>query len=63
MKTYEYFTTSDGHRYAVEIKPIQPDWTPRQQRLARNSLTIGITFLYALVGLLGIFIGYKLFGG
>ena len=60
---YDYFTTSDGHLYAVPVKPDIPGWTPRQKRLARRIYVFAFIFLCSLVGLLGTFIGYKLLGG
>lgn len=59
---YDFFTTSDGHLYAVPVKPSVPEWTARQVRLARASIVQGVVFLQILIILLALFIAYRLFG-
>jgi len=62
MDKFDYFTTSDGRLWVVRVRERKPEWTTEQERLARNTIIFGIILTRSLVGLLFIFIGYKIFG-
>jgi len=53
---YDYFRTSDGHLYAVPVKPSIPEWTDEQIELARRTIAAGVLLIQILVILVVLFL-------
>lgn len=53
---YDFFRTSDGHLWAVPIKPTIPEWTDEQIRIADQWVRDGITLIWILVILVVVFL-------